>query len=98
MAASNKLLGQFDLVGIPPSPRGMPQIEVTFDIFPLSLRNVLVPNLCGLNDMAVAVENGEILVKVRHRFSTPLKIPSRLDPAYRWFEGWDKVGYVLRHL
>src|SRR3954468_9650932 len=32
MAADNKMLGQFDLVGIPPSPRGMPQIEVTFDI------------------------------------------------------------------
>ncbi|MBU0859715.1 MAG: molecular chaperone DnaK, partial [Alphaproteobacteria bacterium] len=32
MAADNKLLGQFDLVGIPPSPRGIPQVEVTFDI------------------------------------------------------------------
>ncbi|MBI2737650.1 MAG: molecular chaperone DnaK, partial [Rhodospirillales bacterium] len=32
IAAQNKLLGQFDLVGIPPAPRGMPQIEVTFDI------------------------------------------------------------------
>jgi molecular chaperone DnaK len=32
MAANNKLLGQFDLVGIPPAPRGIPQIEVTFDI------------------------------------------------------------------
>ncbi|MGG7577989.1 molecular chaperone DnaK [Rhizobium sp. Nf11,1] len=32
MAADNKLLGQFDLVGLPPSPRGVPQIEVTFDI------------------------------------------------------------------
>ena len=32
LAADNKLLGQFDLVGIPPAPRGMPQIEVTFDI------------------------------------------------------------------
>eukprot|EP00823_Brevimastigomonas_motovehiculus_P008848 TRINITY_DN82_c2_g1_i1.p1 TRINITY_DN82_c2_g1~~TRINITY_DN82_c2_g1_i1.p1 ORF type:complete len:705 (+),score=246.34 TRINITY_DN82_c2_g1_i1:48-2117(+) len=32
MASDNKLLGQFDLVGIPPSPRGIPQIEVTFDI------------------------------------------------------------------
>jgi molecular chaperone DnaK len=32
MAADNKLLGQFDLIGIPPAPRGMPQIEVTFDI------------------------------------------------------------------
>jgi molecular chaperone DnaK len=32
MAANNKLLGQFDLVGIPPAPRGVPQVEVTFDI------------------------------------------------------------------
>jgi molecular chaperone DnaK len=32
MAANNKLLGQFDLVGIPPAPRGIPQVEVTFDI------------------------------------------------------------------
>ncbi|MCH7543834.1 MAG: Hsp70 family protein, partial [Proteobacteria bacterium] len=32
MASDNKLLGQFDLVGIPPAPRGLPQIEVTFDI------------------------------------------------------------------
>merc|ERR1711993_130613 len=32
MAADNKLLGQFDLVGIPPAPRGVPQIEVSFDI------------------------------------------------------------------
>src|SRR3546814_3798732 len=32
MASDNKILGQFDLVGIPPAPRGVPQIEVTFDI------------------------------------------------------------------
>jgi molecular chaperone DnaK (HSP70) len=32
MASDNKMLGEFELVGIPPSPRGMPQIEVTFDI------------------------------------------------------------------
>merc|ERR1739849_47051 len=32
MAADNKMLGQFDLVGIPPAPRGVPQIEVSFDI------------------------------------------------------------------
>jgi len=32
MAADNKLLGEFELVGLPPAPRGMPQIEVTFDI------------------------------------------------------------------
>ena len=40
MAADNKLLGNFDLVGIPPSPRGMPQIDVTFDIDANGIVNV----------------------------------------------------------
>ncbi len=40
MAADNKMLGQFDLVGIPPSPRGVPQIEVTFDIDANGIVNV----------------------------------------------------------
>src|ERR1700731_4207268 len=40
MAADNKLLGQFDLVGIAPAPRGMPQIEVTFDIDANGIVNV----------------------------------------------------------
>ena len=40
MAADNKILGQFDLVGIPPSPRGMPQVEVTFDIDANGIVNV----------------------------------------------------------
>ena len=40
MAADNKLLGQFDLVGIPPSPRGVPQVEVTFDIDANGIVNV----------------------------------------------------------
>ncbi|MBY0406213.1 MAG: Hsp70 family protein, partial [Rickettsiales bacterium] len=40
MASDNKMLGQFDLVGIPPSPRGMPQIEVTFDIDANGIVNV----------------------------------------------------------
>ena len=40
MAADNKILGQFDLVGIPPSPRGVPQIEVTFDIDANGIVNV----------------------------------------------------------
>ena len=40
MAADNKLLGQFDLVGIPPAPRGMPQIVVTFDIDANGIVNV----------------------------------------------------------
>ncbi|MEJ5080292.1 MULTISPECIES: molecular chaperone DnaK [unclassified Ochrobactrum] len=40
MAADNKILGQFDLVGIPPAPRGVPQVEVTFDIDANGLVNV----------------------------------------------------------
>jgi len=40
MAADNKMLGQFDLVGLPPAPRGMPQVEVTFDIDSNGIVNV----------------------------------------------------------
>jgi molecular chaperone DnaK len=42
MAADNKLLGQFDLIGIPPAPRGLPQVEVTFDIDANGIVNVAV--------------------------------------------------------
>lgn len=40
MAANNKMLGQFSLVGIPPAPRGVPQVEVTFDIDANGIVNV----------------------------------------------------------
>ena len=40
MAANNKLLGEFELVGIPPAPRGTPQIEVSFDIDQNGIVNV----------------------------------------------------------
>ena len=50
MAAQNKLLGQFDLVGIPPAPRGVPQIEVTFDIDANGIVNV------GAKDKATGKE------------------------------------------
>jgi molecular chaperone DnaK len=50
MAAHNKLLGQFDLVGLPPAPRGMPQIEVTFDIDANGIVNV------GAKDKATGKE------------------------------------------
>jgi molecular chaperone DnaK len=43
MAADNKMLGKFDLVGIPPAPRGVPQIEVTFDIDANGLVSVTLP-------------------------------------------------------
>jgi len=50
MAADNKLLGNFDLVGIPPAPRGVPQIEVTFDIDANGIVNV------GAKDKATGKE------------------------------------------
>ena len=50
MASDNKLLGQFDLVGIPPAPRGLPQIEVTFDIDANGIVNV------GARDKATGKE------------------------------------------
>jgi molecular chaperone DnaK len=50
MAHDNKMLGQFDLVGIPPAPRGMPQIEVTFDIDANGIVNV------GAKDKATSKE------------------------------------------
>ena len=51
MAASNKLLGEFNLEGIPPSPRGLPQIEVTFDIDANGILHV------GAKDKATGKEN-----------------------------------------
>src|SRR5246500_3201964 len=50
MAQDNKLLGQFDLVGIPPAPRGVPQVEVTFDIDANGIVNV------GAKDKATSKE------------------------------------------
>ena len=47
MAADNKMLGQFDLVGLPPAPRGMPQIEVTFDIDANGIVNVSAKDKVG---------------------------------------------------
>jgi molecular chaperone DnaK len=56
MAADNKLLGQFDLVGIPPSPRGMPQIEVTFDIDANGLVNVSAKDQATGKEQAIRIQ------------------------------------------
>jgi len=57
MAADNKLLGQFDLVGIPPSPRGVPQIEVTFDIDANGLVNVGARDKATGKEQAIAIRS-----------------------------------------
>jgi len=56
MAADNKLLGQFDLVGIPPAPRGMPQIEVTFDIDANGLVNVSAKDKATGKEQAIRIQ------------------------------------------
>ncbi|MEH3143909.1 MAG: molecular chaperone DnaK [Methylobacterium frigidaeris] len=56
MAADNKLLGQFDLVGIPPAPRGLPQIEVTFDIDANGIVNVTAKDKATAKEHQIRIQ------------------------------------------
>ena len=56
MAADNKLLGQFDLVGIPPAPRGVPQIEVTFDIDANGIVNVSAADKATGKEQSIRIQ------------------------------------------
>lgn len=56
MAADNKLLGQFDLVGIPPAPRGVPQVEVTFDIDANGIVNVSAKDKGTGKEQAISIK------------------------------------------
>ncbi len=56
IAAQNKLLGQFDLVGIPPAPRGVPQIEVTFDIDANGIVNVSAKDKATGKEQAIRIQ------------------------------------------
>ena len=56
MAADNKLLGQFDLVGIPPAPRGLPQIEVTFDIDANGIVNVAAKDKASGKEQTIRIQ------------------------------------------
>ena len=58
MAAFNKTLGKFQLVGIPPAPRGMPQVEVTFDIDANGIINVSAKDLGTGNVQQIKIEGG----------------------------------------
>ena len=58
MAAYNKTLGKFQLVGIPPAPRGMPQVEVAFDIDANGIINVSAKDLGTGNEQQVRIEGG----------------------------------------
>jgi len=57
MAADNKMLGQFDLVGIPPAPRGVPQIEVTFDIDANGIVNVSARDKATGKEQVITIQS-----------------------------------------
>ncbi|HEY5008875.1 MAG TPA: molecular chaperone DnaK [Caulobacteraceae bacterium] len=56
MAADNKVLGQFDLVGIPPAPRGVPQVEVTFDIDANGIVNVSAKDKATNKEQSIRIQ------------------------------------------
>jgi len=57
MAADNKMLGQFDLVGIPPAPRGVPQVEVTFDIDANGIVNVSAKDKATNKEQQITIQS-----------------------------------------
>src|ERR1700761_9187070 len=56
MAADNKMLGQFDLVGLPPAPRGVPQVEVTFDIDANGIVNVSAKDKATAKEQQIRIQ------------------------------------------
>ena len=67
MAADNKVLGQFDLVGIPPAPRGVPQIEVTFDIDANGIVNVTAKDKATNKEQQIRIQASGGLQRSRHQ-------------------------------
>ena len=67
MAADNKMLGQFDLVGLPPAPRGVPQIEVTFDIDANGIVNVSAKDKGTGKEQQIRIQASGGLSRGRHR-------------------------------
>ena len=65
MAADNKILGQFQLVGIPPAPRGVPQVEVTFDIDANGIVNVHARDKGTGKEQQIVIQSSGGLSKVR---------------------------------
>ena len=67
MAADNKMLGNFDLVGLPPAPRGVPQIEVTFDIDANGIVNVQAKDKGTGKEQQIRIQASGGLSRGRHR-------------------------------
>jgi molecular chaperone DnaK len=88
MAAYNKTLGKFQLVGIPPAPRGMPQVEVTFDIDANGIINVSAKDLGTGNVQQIRIEGGSGLSEdeVKRMIN---EAESHADEAHRMREAAD---------
>ncbi len=71
MAGDNKMLGQFDLVGIPSAPRGVPQIEVTFDIDANGIVNVSAKDKGTGKEQQIRIQASGGSVRLRHRPDGP---------------------------
>jgi molecular chaperone DnaK len=83
IAAHNKMLGQFDLVGIPPAPRGMPQVEVTFDIDANGIVNVSARDKATNKEQQIRIQaSGGFRMTRSTRWSrTPSSTPRRTASA-----------------
>ncbi len=86
MALYNKTLGKFQLVGIPPAPRGMPQIEVTFDIDANGIINVSAKDLGTGNEQQIKIEGGSGLK------------PEEVEQMIKNAEGHAEEAHRLREL
>jgi molecular chaperone DnaK len=88
MVLYNKTLGKFQLVGIPPAPRGMPQVEVTFDIDANGIIHVSAKDLGTGNEQSIKIEGGSGLSEdeVKRMISDA---ESHADDAHRLREAAD---------
>src|SRR5215468_4806311 len=86
MATYNKTLGKFELVGIPPAPRGMPQIEVSFDIDANGIINVSARDKATGNEQQIRIEGGSGLKQ------------DEIDRMIREAEAHSEEAHKLREL
>ena len=98
MAADNKMLGQFDLVGLPPAPRGMPQVEVTFDIDANGIVNVSAKDKATGKEQQIRIQasGGSGRCRYREAWSRkPPPMPKRTKNAARLIEAKNQADGLV---